>query len=91
MGESQFRAISPKGVSHRRNCQRRRKRPREEATGTSKGPPIGRGHPPSLISTHKASIIVTALSCPLSVVSCALLLRRDHDVGVVEDQRTTDN
>ena len=25
-------------------------------------PPTGQGHPPSLISTHKASIIVTTLS-----------------------------
>ena len=26
------------------------------------GPPTGRGHPPSLVSTHKASIIVTTLT-----------------------------
>ena len=89
-----FRAISPKGVSHRRNCQRRRKRPvtrplvlpkPAHRTGTS---PIADLDPQGI--DYRGHSQLSVVRCPLCVVASTGSRRWSGGRPTDNGQLTTD-
>ena len=62
MGESQFLQQLLRGGVAPTELPATTQTAQEEGRRYFQSPPTGGGHPPSLIPTHKASIIVTALN-----------------------------